>query len=557
MLNDLLIQIALTALAAIIAWIPVTRRAVARVIQRLNGISPQMRRFLPAVIFVLSALYLYCTAILQGRTLLPLLHDEQLYRLQTSILASGHLWLPALPLAKFFETFYVFVTPVYAPIYFPGTAMLNVPAAILGLPYFLTPLLVASATAALLYCIVSELIDNVSGILAVVLLLSLPTFRWLSTMEMSHGVGLFWAVAVFYCWLRWRKSPRWIWLIVGALCAGWFAITRPLDAVCAVGPVAVLWCIDLVKQLPARRIALSIVVASLIIAPFIALQLYFDRGVTGHWLHTPVAAYDETYFNLHGLGFEKFDPNFRPPTSLPEFQAMYRDFLVPQIEHYGPAEALRNLWTYRLPLVAGATIPSALLLILAVAGLLGLRDRRFWALWIVMPLYLGAMFFYASFLNHYCAVFMPAAILMVLLGRQVLTRAWPARGAMAVFCTLAVLMLSLISFPEINGRHTEATSFPIMEMNYFVIPKQVQAPAVVLFRYAPRSPYDQEPVYNWDVAWPDDAPIIRAHDLGDEQDRELFQYYAKLQPQRGIYRFDRGTMTLQYLGIARDIASQH
>jgi hypothetical protein len=63
----------------------------------------------------------------------------------------------------------------------------------------------------------------------------------------------------------------------------------------------------------------------------------------------------------------------------------------------------------------------------------------------------------------------------------------------------------------------------------------------------------QEPVYNTDVAWPDDAPLIRAHDLG-ERNVELFRYYAQRDPTRRVYRFSRRTGELQDLGQVRELA---
>jgi hypothetical protein len=76
----------------------------------------------------------------------------------------------------------------------------------------------------------------------------------------------------------------------------------------------------------------------------------------------------------------------------------------------------------------------------------------------------------------------------------------------------------------------------------------------VLFRYTSgtSSPHE-EPVYNVDVTWPVDARIIRAHDLGD-RNVELFRYYADRQPERNVYRFDRATGELTFLGKAADLA---
>jgi hypothetical protein len=66
-----------------------------------------------------------------------------------------------------------------------------------------------------------------------------------------------------------------------------------------------------------------------------------------------------------------------------------------------------------------------------------------------------------------------------------------------------------------------------------------------------------EPVYNVDVAWPDDARVIRAHDLGPERDRALFAYYARVSPDRAVYVYDRakgfGPDALTYLGTAKEL----
>jgi hypothetical protein len=66
----------------------------------------------------------------------------------------------------------------------------------------------------------------------------------------------------------------------------------------------------------------------------------------------------------------------------------------------------------------------------------------------------------------------------------------------------------------------------------------LEKPAVVLIRYHPGDDFFREPVYNWDVPWPDDAPVIRAHDLGPARDGEIFEYYARRQPDRNFYLFD-------------------
>jgi hypothetical protein len=78
-------------------------------------------------------------------------------------------------------------------------------------------------------------------------------------------------------------------------------------------------------------------------------------------------------------------------------------------------------------------------------------------------------------------------------------------------------------------------------------------PAIVLFRFQRGNIIDMEPVYNADVAWPDNAPVIRAHDRGSKNS-ELFAYYAARQPDRWVYLYDRGNDTLVDLGPVTKLA---
>src|SRR5205823_4623615 len=70
-----------------------------------------------------------------------------------------------------------------------------------------------------------------------------------------------------------------------------------------------------------------------------------------------------------------------------------------------------------------------------------------------------------------------------------------------------------------------------------------------------KSNVEEEPVYNTDVAWPDDAPVVRAQDLG-VRDLELAEYYEARQPQREFYLFDRGNGELIDLGSAGELATR-
>ena len=60
-----------------------------------------------------------------------------------------------------------------------------------------------------------------------------------------------------------------------------------------------------------------------------------------------------------------------------------------------------------------------------------------------------------------------------------------------------------------------------------------------MFRFDPRvGSFHDDPVYNDTVAFPDDAPVIRARDLGPEKNRDIIRYYAQRQPDRVFYIYD-------------------
>src|SRR6185312_15299679 len=68
--------------------------------------------------------------------------------------------------------------------------------------------------------------------------------------------------------------------------------------------------------------------------------------------------------------------------------------------------------------------------------------------------------------------------------------------------------------------------------------------AVVFFHYRYGDSVHEEPVYNVDVANPDDARVVRAQDLGPMENIKLYDYYHRRQPDRTFYRFDRHARTL-------------
>ncbi|HSZ54070.1 MAG TPA: glycosyltransferase family 39 protein [Tepidisphaeraceae bacterium] len=546
------------------AALPPVNWGLATVFKKLEAPSAATVRKIAVALGALAAFYLVANATLQGRDLSPRTEDECSYVLGTLMLAHGHLWMPMHPLADFFESFFILVRPVYCSIYFPGAALTFVPGVWLGWQSYVMPLILSGSVAALLYRIIAELIDGVAGIVAVVWLVSLAQFRTLSVMEMSHLPMLLLGLLMIWAWLCWRKKQRFGWAALLGVFGGWAAITRPADAVAYALPIGVAVVLALRGQPMQRWIATgALLVAGA--APFLAMQLDLDLHATGHLLQTPYTrslGIDEpgAEFGIHA-----YDPATQSGSSLPEkrdYYAWCRPFLA---EHQWN-NFLRRWFVRRdnqgglhdpyLRVLADATLPGRVLLILLPLGVLGLMDRRRWVLAATLPAFCVVYLFNPFFLQHYPIVVLPAVMLVVLLGCTVaggLVPRWSRYiqipltiGVLGVATTALWEIRQFMPAPGQLAHDGWLEESALASMNQKTL-KRLKLPAVVLF--SPPGDFFQEPVYNIEQPWPDDEAIIRAHDLGP-RDAEIIRYYAEHQPRRIFYRASLQSNDLRELGPA-------
>ncbi len=174
-----------------------------------------------------------------------------------------------------------------------------------------------------------------------------------------------------------------------------------------------------------------------------------------------------------------------------------------------------------------------------------------------MPiLFVCGYVFFPYLMAHYCVVPAPGIILGVLLGKDVVERLTVRGGeGVTVFLSLGIAVICISRFPEIDRRiKDDVYSAPMMVYSHKYLPTLVDTPALVLFKYRPGASIYTEPVYNESVAWPDDAEIVRAQDLGPKRDREIVDYYARIQPERHVYILDRSNLDLRYYGTAGELA---
>jgi hypothetical protein len=290
--------------------------------------------------------------------------------------------------------------------------------------------------------------------------------------------------------------------------------------------------------------------------PFIALQLVFDKGVTGHFLHTPHAMYAEMYTPQVRFGFHVDEAPAVVPG--PRQKQVYDErFNRPNVQAHAKGNLIRTIASERLPQIARQAVPSPWLLMFVPVGLLGLRGPR-WVLWAWLPLFVGLYVFWPFVLEHYCLIPAPAVILTIVLGARVVGGSGRA-GILPVMTTLIVAGLAVISLPEFSGNRDDLSPTPQLRAIDSALANLQHKPAVVLFRFHDENNVHEEPVYNIQTARIDDASVIRAHDLGPRS-LELFRYYAATQPNRAVYLYDRRSIDgsadrLTYLGTAQELAS--
>ncbi len=493
---------------------------------------------------LLAVAYLFATAYELARPLSPLVFDEFSYLIQAHQLAHGHLWMPAHPLAAFFDSFQLISRPVYASLYFPGTALLYVPGIWLHLPPWMTTLAIAGAVIFLLHRVTSELINPSAAWLAVLLLVCCQMFRTLSVMTMAQLPLLLCVLLATLAWLRWRSGGQLRWSILLGASLGLATITRPLDAICFALPIGVAVLLQVRKE-PQRMSVIAAIVLSAL--PFLCVQLIANRGITGHWLETPFRFYADTDYPGTAFGFHAPDPAARPLSPLAQKQKTYVERILPMIEQHQPQYLHRILVRrIRLTLSLAAASPFPLLAILLPVALASRRRALLSPLFLFVSLYV----FYVFFFPHYTIVAAPAIILGILIGAGELSAIHPKlRTAACLFIAAA----AVAALPQLD---------PTMQDELFNAPlihsadtklAALTEPSIVLFAYDPARNVDEEPVYNAGVAWPDDARVIRTHDLG-AQNPQLFRYYADRQPQRRIYRFDESDYSLTFLGTASELA---
>jgi hypothetical protein len=528
--------------AAIVAFVPSTRALILSSIQQCNAALAPRRGRTAVVVGVLVAGYLLCFAYASRTHLFLKLNDEHAYMIQARMLAQGRLWMKAYPpdVSPFFDALSMIVDRVYAPMYFPGTALAEVSFVWTGLPYWMMPVVAGSVAAAFFYWIIAELFDPFRGLLAVLMLVATAEFRTHMIDLLAQPPFLVAEFVLLWGWLNFRRGQggnlRWP-AVIGAA-AGYAAITRPLDALCVAIPVAIAIILQLVSQ--PLRVVRTIAAILIGAAPFLALMAIQNAGVTGHWYELAETYYNRQNFPASPMGFHHFNHETIPPDMSEVKKQWLSHWVYPSFQRHTPINALTTWYRGRLVQALRYGLPSAILCVLLPVSFLTMRDSPRRVMFGIILLFFIGYAIYLFFLPHYMITIMPSFICMIFMGCEALSGGAGKRPAVEAFLVLSLIAISISALWPIEpippDPHEFAQDQRPANQSLAALHRE---PAVVLFRFkASLGDYDDDPVYNDSIAWPDDAQIVRARDLGPQRNDAIVQYYAHHQPDRQFYIYD-------------------
>ncbi|HWQ84367.1 MAG TPA: glycosyltransferase family 39 protein, partial [Anaerolineales bacterium] len=220
---------------------------------------------------------------------IPHLEDEMAYVWQSKAFARGQLTVPTPPEPKsFLVPFVVDYEGRRFGKYPPGWPALLAIGELVGLRGWINPLL-SGLGIWLTYRIGKKILGETVGLLAAGLTITSPLFLMNSGMLLSHPLGLVLTAGFCLSWLNafWKPDhPRpWISTLIGAVCLGWLAVTRPWTAVAVALPFAAHGLYLLIySKWSTRRRLIAFILVTLAIS---ALVPVWQKAVTGDFTLNP------------------------------------------------------------------------------------------------------------------------------------------------------------------------------------------------------------------------------------------------------------------------------
>lgn len=460
---------------------------------------------------------------------IPLIHDEASYVLQAEIFATGRWTVPPPPIPEFFEQPHVQVVPAVASKYPPGHALLLTIGAVVGFPA-LVPLLLAGATAALLFALVARVSNPWAALVAWPTWLFAPAILRFQPSYLSEVSTTLLVLSAWWALLSWRETRYRAWLLALALCVGWGAITRPLTMLAFALPIGVVVIRDVIDGRRWRDFGVAVTAGAVILS---ILPLWSAR-TTGSWRVTPIEKYRVDYLPFDKIGFTA--DTTRPRRSaamsrvLQETYALYLTVHKQQTLQALPQTITQRALTVVNHIFGGARLP---LLLLAVAGLVYATPAvRFGAASALLLFLAYVPYAHAAHWTVYYLEAVPVAAALTGLGAWRLARRLGDSRMAASATMLSVLIVLAGTVVVRQTRQQRLNASPMRFQRYIdgVLPR-LPSPGILFVRYSPNIPLNFAIV--WNSARLDREPMWIVHDLG-ARNNEL----RRMVPERATHSLD-------------------
>jgi hypothetical protein len=463
--------------------------------------------------------------------------DDFSYLLLSDTLAHFRLANPTHPMHRFFETTFVLQEPTYSSIYPLGQALvLAFGQLVFGLPWAGVVLSVAAFSSLCFWMLRGWTTPGwalVGGLLAVC-----------EFGPLSHWMNCYWGGAVsaiagclvFGALPRLRERWRARDAVLLGLGLGIQMISRPYESIFLDLSVLLFFLPALRRRSEWPNLARASAIALLAVLPAVALVLVQDRSVTRSWTTIPYALSRYQYGVPAAFTFQ---PNLIPHFRLTPVQQLY--FEGQAAVHGQGADTLAS-YLARVKSRMGVSRFFLLApLCLVLPGFLPLlRNFRFAWLALTLLLFVLGSGLYPYFFPHYVAALASLFVLVSVLALERLSRLTIRGYDVGCQASRWVLFFCGAHFLFWYGLHAlgneqilrvmmpfetaDAINYGDPEGRIAISRRLAQTPGqhLVFVRYWPTHEY-HEWIHN--AAEIDNAPVVRALDLGPSENEKLIQYY--------------------------------